>query len=207
MIADRYAPRPVSSVTTPFEGAVWSIDSEVVELGDGPVRRDVMRHPGAVAVMVYREPGEVYLVHQYRHPVRRELWEPPAGLMDFEGEDPWEAAQRELAEEVDLVADTWHVLADVYTSPGGSSEVIRIYLARDVSPVPEGERFVREAEELDMVGRWVPLDGVLDALAGGAVCGPTLSLGAYTLDAARRGGWARLRPADAPWTARDGVPR
>jgi len=207
MIADRVAPRPVLAATTPFVGHVWSIDAEVVELGDGPVTRDLLRHPGAVAVMVYREPGEVLLVHQYRHPVRRELWEPPAGLLDKPDEDPWEAARRELAEEVDLTADTWHVLADVYTSPGGSSEAIRIFLARDVHPVNAAERFAREAEEAEMTSAWVSLDEVLDALAAGTVGCPTLSLGAYALDAARRGGWARLREPNVPWTARDGVPR
>ncbi|MFO7244545.1 MAG: NUDIX hydrolase, partial [Actinomycetes bacterium] len=187
---------------TVFEGRVWSVVSDVVEYADGPAVREILQHPGAVAVMAEDERGRVFLVRQYRHAVRRELWEPPAGLLDVAGEDPLLAAKRELAEEADLVASTWHVLADLYTSPGGSSEAIRIYLARDVSPVPEEERFQREAEEAEMDGEWVALEDVLDALAAGRVCGPTLTVGAYALDAARRPGGATLRPADAPWGAR-----
>jgi len=201
-LADVPAPRPVKDSRTVFEGRVWSVVSDVVEYADGPAVREILQHPGAVAVMAEDERGRVFLVRQYRHAVRRELWEPPAGLLDVAGEDPLLAAKRELAEEADLVASTWHVLADLYTSPGGSSEAIRIYLARDVSPVPEEERFQREAEEAEMDGEWVALEDVLDALAAGRVCGPTLTVGAYALDAARRSGGATLRPADAPWEAR-----
>jgi len=207
LLADRRAPREVLDTSTVFAGRVWSVDRDVVRLGDGDVTRDVVRHPGAVAIMAYDGEGAVFLVHQYRHPVRRELWEPPAGLLDVEGEDPLEAARRELAEEADLTARTWHVLADVYASPGGSSEAIRLYLARDLAPVPPDERHAREAEERDMEGRWVALGDVLAAIARGDVGGPTVTIGAYALDAAIRSDWAALRPADAPWPAREGVPR
>jgi len=176
-------------------------------LETGAVTREFIRHPGAVAVMVYDGEGAVYLVHQYRHPVRRDLWEPPAGLLDIGGEDPLIAAQRELAEEADLIAATWHVLADFYTSPGGSSEAIRIYVARDVSPVPEADRHAREAEELEMTGAWVPLADVLTAIAAGAVGAPSLTVGAFALDAAIRSGWSTVRAADSPWVARESVPR
>jgi ADP-ribose pyrophosphatase len=186
---------------------VWSVVTEQVAFADGVATRDVVHHPGAVAVMAEADDGRVYLVHQYRHPVRRELWEPPAGLLDIPDEDPLLAAKRELAEEAELVAGTWHVLADLYTTPGGSSEAIRIYRARDLAPVPEGERFLREAEEAEMAGEWFTLDDVLAALAAGTVGSPTLTVGAYALDAARRSGDATVRPADAPWAARDDVPR
>lgn len=205
-LRDQFAPRPVTSSRTVFEGRIWSIERDEVELSDGVATRELMRHPGAVAVMAYDGAGRVYAVRQYRHPVRRELWEPPAGLLDHEGEDPLEAAKRELHEEADLTADTWHVLADLYTTPGGSSELIRIYLARDVHEVPEGERFEREREERDMVGAWVDLDEVLTAIARGEICGPTLTVGAYALDAAIRSGFSTLRPGDAPWPQREGVP-
>jgi 8-oxo-dGTP pyrophosphatase MutT (NUDIX family) len=206
-IADRLAPHTVESSETGFTGRVWSVVTERVAFVDGVAPRDVLHHPGAVAVMAEDDEGRVYLVHQYRHPVRRQLWEPPAGLLDVADEDPLAAARRELAEEADLVAQTWHVLADLYTSPGGSSEAIRIYLARDLGPVPEEHQFAREAEEAEMLGEWVSLDVILAAIAAGDVCGPTLTVGAYALDAARRSGGATLRPADAPWPAREGVPR
>jgi 8-oxo-dGTP pyrophosphatase MutT (NUDIX family) len=206
-IADARAPRAVLSAKTAFAGRVWSVVTEVVSLVDGPATRDVLHHPGAVAVMVENEDGSVYLVRQYRHPVRRELWEPPAGLLDIADEDPLAAAKRELAEEADLEAAEWHVLADLYTSPGGSSEVLRIYLARGLTPIAEDARFSREAEEAEMVGEWVSLEDIFTAIAAGRACGPTLTVGAYALDAARRSGGASLRPAEAPWPAREGVPR
>lgn len=205
-IADSFAPRPVLASRTAFDGRVWSIDVEDVELADGVVTREFLRHPGAVAVMPYDGEGSVYLVRQYRHPVRRELWEPPAGLLDVVGEDPLAAAKRELLEEADLTASTWHVLLDLYTSPGGTSELIRIYLATDLTPVGEEDRYVREAEESDMEGHWVPLADVLTAIAAGNVCGPTLTAGAFALDAAKRSGWQTLRPATARWPQREGLP-
>ena len=73
-----------------------------------------------IAVVVLRgesEGEEILLERQYRHPVKAELWEIPAGLLDIPGEDPRIAAERELAEEADLVADRWDVLVDYFTSP------------------------------------------------------------------------------------------
>lgn len=199
-LADVRAPRTVTSTKTVFEGRVWNIDSDTIDLGEaGLVTRDYVAHPGAVAIFALNERSEIYLVRQYRHPVRSELWEPPAGLLDVDGETLKDAAARELHEEADLEAATWHTLADFYTSPGGNAEAIRIFLARDISEVPAEERHVREDEEADMEGRWVALDDVLDAIAQGRVACPTLLVGGFALDAARRAGWSTLRPADAPW--------
>jgi len=205
-VRDRVAPRPVTERDVVFRGRVWDVVTEHVRLdANVVVARDVIRHPGAVAVVPFREPGEVLLVCQYRHPVGREMWEPPAGLLDIAGEDPLAAARRELTEEADVVADTWHVLADFFTSPGGSSEAIRIYLARGISEVPHADRFVREAEEKDMIRRWVPLDDVLAGIAAGELQSPTLVTGAFALDAARRCNFTTLRPADAPWGRSSGA--
>ncbi|PKQ25993.1 MAG: ADP-ribose pyrophosphatase [Actinobacteria bacterium HGW-Actinobacteria-4] len=199
-LADVYAPRPVLSSEKSFGGRVWDVTTDVVDLGDaGTVTRDYVAHTGAVAVMAMNGAGQVYLVRQYRHPVQRELWEPPAGLLDEPGESPLDAAKRELWEEADLVADTWNVLIDFATSPGGNSEGIRIYLARDVSDAPDDGRHVREAEEQDMPGEWVELDAILAAAHEGRIWGPTTIVGAFALDAARRSGWALVRPAEAPW--------
>jgi ADP-ribose pyrophosphatase len=201
-LRDTHAPRSVLRSVPVFEGRVFSVVTDEVDLGDEVVVRDLTLHPGAVAIIAYREPGEVLILRQYRHPVGAELWEPPAGLLDVAGEDPWVAARRELAEEADLHAATWHVLADVYSSPGGSSEAIRMYLARDLTPVPEDERFEREAEERDMEVRWVPLDEALAAVLDGRLGSPTSVIGFLAVEAARARGWSTLRPADAPWAAR-----
>jgi ADP-ribose pyrophosphatase len=205
-IQDRAAPRPVNERDVAFKGRIWDVVTEHVRLAeDAVVARDVIRHPGAVAIVAFREPGEVLLVRQYRHPVGRELWEPPAGLLDVAGEDPLAAAKRELHEEADATAETWDVLVDFFTSPGGSSEAIRIYLAREISEVPRADRFVREAEEKDMIRRWVPVDDVLAGIASGTLQSPTLLMGIFALDAALRAEFATLRSADAPWTRASGA--
>lgn len=198
-LSDRVGRRPVRERAEAFHGHVWDVVTERIDLGHEVVTRDFVEHPGAVAVVVYREPGEVLVLRQYRHPVGRELWEPPAGLLDEEGEDPLETAKRELHEEADLMADTWNVLLDALSSPGGSSEAIRLYLARDLTPVPEAERHVREAEEFEIEARWITLDEALAAVMSGRFSGPTAIMGFLALDLARRSGWATLRPADAPW--------
>ena len=199
-LADIVRPRPVLHSRRSFTGRVWDVTTDMVNLGSsGVVTRDYVHHPGAVAIVALNDSNHIYLVRQYRHPVRTETWEPPAGLLDVRGEDPLEAAKRELHEEADLMAERWDVLADFYSSPGGSSEGIRIYLARGISEVPEDERFEREAEEADMVGEWVSLPSILAAVARGDVAGPTLTIGALALDVALRSDGATLRPADAPW--------
>ncbi|MEJ5946503.1 NUDIX hydrolase [Pseudokineococcus basanitobsidens] len=203
-LADVLAPRPVRSSEVVFDGAVWDVASERVDLGgDEPVRRDKVVHPGAVGILALDEDERVLLLRQYRHPVRHELWEVPAGLLDEPGEAPQDAAARELREEADLVAGRYDVLAEWYSTPGGSDEALRVYLARDLAPVPEGERFAREHEEADMVLRWVPLDEAVDAVLAGRLHNPTAVVALLAASAARARGWATLRPADAPWPAFD----
>ena len=198
--ADQITPRAVLHSRRAFTGRVWDVTSDLVNLGDsGVVTRDYVHHPGAVAIFAMNEDSQVYLVRQYRHPVRTETWEPPAGLLDVRGEDPLDGAKRELHEEADLTAATWNVLIDFFTSPGGSSEGIRVYLARDLTPVPEDERHDRDAEERDMVGAWVDVPSILNAISRADIAGPTLLLGAFALDAAIRSDFATLRSAEAAW--------
>ena len=198
--ADQITPRAVLHSRRAFTGRVWDVTSDLVNLGEsGVVTRDYVHHPGAVAIFAMNSESQVYLVRQYRHPVRTETWEPPAGLLDVRGEDPLEGAKRELHEEADLTAATWNVLIDFFSSPGGSSEGIRVYLARDLTPVPDEERHERDAEERDMVGAWVDVPSILNAISRADIAGPTLLLGAFALDAAIRSDFATLRPADAAW--------
>ena len=198
-LADVAAPRPTLARHERFEGRVWNLVSDEVELGHAQVTRDFVQHTGAVAMVALNDSDEMYLVRQYRHPVGVECWEPPTGLLDIFDEPPVEAARRELHEEADLTAATWHVLADFFPSGGGSSEAVRVFLARDLATVPEAERHVRTDEEHDMVGAWVPLDEILAAIAAGRVHASSLVVGAMAADQARRAGWSTLRPADAPW--------
>ena len=182
---------------------IWDVVAEQVDLGDGGrVRREFVDHPGAVAVIALDADDRLLLQRQYRHPVGRELWEPPAGLLDVDHEPAQAAAARELAEEADLVADRWDVLVDYFTSPGGSNEAIRMFLARDLREVPVEDRFAREAEELEMEPRWVSIDGAVAAVLAGQVHNPSAVVGILAVQAARAADWSTLRPVDAPWPER-----
>ncbi|GHG53637.1 NUDIX hydrolase [Flavimobilis marinus] len=196
-------PRPVLASRLLHEGRIWDLRSDDVDLGEaGVVTREWIDHPGAVATIAVDDEGRVLLLRQFRHPVGRELWEPPAGLLDVAGEEALLAAQRELAEEADLRAATWHVLADYFTTPGGNNEALRVFLARDLSPVPEDERHVREDEEMSMVPAWVSLEEAVDGVLQGRLHNPSTVVGVLALAAARAHGYEHLRPGDAPWPER-----
>jgi 8-oxo-dGTP pyrophosphatase MutT (NUDIX family) len=113
--------------------------------------RDVVRHPGAVAIVPLTEHGTVLLVRQYRGPVDRELLEIPAGTRDVEGEPPEATARRELAEEVGVRAGEVHYLGTILNTPGFCDEVTRLYLARHLEAVEparhgEEERYIEVVE-------------------------------------------------------------
>ncbi|MEV6912203.1 NUDIX hydrolase [Amycolatopsis sp. NPDC051071] len=171
---------------------------EVVMPGGGTARREVVEHLGAVAVVALDAEGSVTLIHQYRHPIGRRLWELPAGLIDKAGEDPVGAAKRELVEEAGLSAERWETLVDVAASPGFTDEVVRVYLAQDLSEV---DREILGEEEADLVTAKFPLaEAVRMALAGELVNGATV--GGVLAAHAVLSGAASSRPSDAPWEDR-----
>ncbi|MCA5893434.1 NUDIX hydrolase [Isoptericola sp. NEAU-Y5] len=177
-----------------------------VDLGPaGVVTREYVDHPGAVAVVVLDDDDRVLLLRQYRHPVRSSLWEVPAGLLDVDGEPAVGAAARELAEEADLTAEVWAVLADYATTPGASNEAVRVFLARGLAEVPGDERHTRTGEEAGMVPVWVPLDEAVGLVLDGSLHNPSTVVGVLAAAASRTQGWASLRPADAPWPHRRGA--
>ncbi|MFF0426349.1 NUDIX domain-containing protein [Streptomyces sp. NPDC004520] len=194
---------PVAATATPFTGKKTSVRTDDVVMPDGSVaRRDYQVHPGSVAVLALDEEDRVVLLRQYRHPVRQKLWEIPAGLLDVPGENPLHAAQRELYEETHVKAGDWRVLADVYTTPGGCDEAVRIFLARDLAEA-EGERFEVSDEEADMELARVPLPELVRGVLAGELHNSCLVVGVLSLAAARAGeGLDALRPATAPWPAR-----
>ena len=196
-IEDEPAHTPLNSSALRMEGYVWDVRQDAFDYNGSEIVRDYVDHPGAVAVLAIDEQDRVLLIQQYRHPVRMREWELPAGLLDVDGEHAYIGAQRELAEETDVVASEWNVLTEFYTSPGGSNEVIRIYLARGLSPAPEA--FERTDEEADMIIRWVPLDDCVDAILARKVQNPSLIVGVLAAVASRARGWASLGPADLPW--------
>ncbi|KRE25015.1 NUDIX hydrolase [Agromyces sp. Soil535] len=199
-LADEPVDLPLRDSEQVFDGLVWDVRRDTFELGGKSIVREYVDHPGAVAVLALDDDDRVFLIRQYRHPVRTFNWEIPAGLLDVAGEDPLAAAQRELAEEGDLAASEWAVLADFFTSPGGSDEAIRIYLARDLSSMPDA--FAREDEEAHMETRWVGLDACVDAVLARRVQSPSLAVGVLAAFASRVRGWQTLGAADDVWPGR-----
>lgn len=193
----------VAATSTPFRGNKTSVRADDVVMPDGTVaRRDYQVHPGSVAVLALDDTGRALVLRQYRHPVRHRLWEIPAGLLDVPGENPLHAAQRELYEEAHVKAEDWRVLVDVYTSPGGSDEAVRIFLARDLSEA-EGERFEVSEEEADMELARVPLEELVRDVLAGDLHNNCLVVGVMSATAVLAGdGFDALRPAEAPWPAR-----
>ncbi|UGY90611.1 NUDIX domain-containing protein [Streptomyces gobiensis] len=193
----------VIATATPFTGNKTSVRTDDVVMPDGKiVRRDYQVHPGSVAVLALDDQDRVLVLNQYRHPVRQKLWEIPAGLLDVPGENPLRAAQRELYEEAHVKAEDWRVLTDVYTTPGGCDEAVRIFLARELSEA-EGERFEVFEEEAVMQLERAPLADLVHGVLAGELHNNCLAVGVLALSAALAGdGVDALRPADAEWPAR-----
>jgi ADP-ribose pyrophosphatase len=176
-------------------GKFLTLVDEGVAFNGAELHREFVEHPGAVGVIALDDGDRVLAIRQYRHPVRARLWEVPAGLLDVAGEPLLAAAQRELAEEADLVASNWSLLLDLVPSPGMSNERVRVFLARGLSSAASS--FVREAEEADMELRWVPLDELVTAAMQGRVHNAILIAGVLAAASARDRGWADLRPAES----------
>jgi 8-oxo-dGTP pyrophosphatase MutT (NUDIX family) len=192
-----------ASETVHSTGRVISVRRDRIEPpGADAFTRDVVVHPGAVGVVALDNDERMLLVRQYRHPVGHRLLEPPAGLLDVAGEDYRVAAERELWEEAGMKAADWRVLVDAFTSPGMTTEAVRIFLARGLSEAAEGYQRVHEEADMEVVR--APLADVVKAILAGDLHNPILVMGALAAWSALHGeGFDTLRPADAPWPARD----
>lgn len=190
----------VSDSETLHVGRVLAVRlDQVVMPGGGVVRREIVEHPGAVAILPLHDDATVVMIDQYRHAVGRRLRELPAGLLDTEGEDPVSTARRELVEEVGCTAQDWSVLVDVVSSPGFSDEAVRVFLARGLTEI--GRPAGGDDEEADLSVVRVPLaDAVRQVLAGEIVNASTVAglLAAQAVLA----GIAQPRPVDASWPDR-----
>jgi ADP-ribose pyrophosphatase len=121
------------------------IDLDVETWGDH--EREIVKHPGAVAIVAVDGTGEVTLVRQLREPARRRLLELPAGTLE-PGEDPLDTARRELIEETGLHGGDWRLAARFWTTPGFCDEHLHLYVATGVVP---GEASLEEDEEIELV--------------------------------------------------------
>jgi ADP-ribose pyrophosphatase len=190
---------PVSGRPRKAKGAFVVLRTDRVRMPGGEVaRRDVVEHPGAVAVVALDDAGQVLLIRQYRHPAGHLMWEIPAGLRDVPGEPVRGTGERELREETGYAARTWHVLTDCYTSPGISTERVTVFLARDLAPVPEPDRGPPlRHEEAQLQPAWVPLDRAVQLFLAGELHNGVAAVGILAAYAARQGGFAALREAGA----------
>ncbi|MFL6147013.1 MAG: NUDIX domain-containing protein [Pseudonocardiaceae bacterium] len=202
----------VSDSETVYVGRVLAVRLDHVVMPGGRVaQREIVEHPGAVAIVPLHDDASVVMIDQYRHAVGRRLRELPAGLLDTPGEDPVATARRELVEEVGCTAQDWSVLVDVVSSPGFSDEAVRVFLARGLTEI--GRPAGGDDEEADLSVVRVPLaDAVRQVLAGEIVNASTVAglLAAQAVLAET----AQPRPVDASWpdrptrfAARAGAPR
>jgi 8-oxo-dGDP phosphatase len=182
-----------------FKGPVFSVlTDEVLMPGGRYVNRDYVAHIGAVGAVALDDADRVALVQQYRHPVGARMWELPAGLIDVAGENLVDAAARELAEEADLLATDWRLLLDVHPTPGSSNEIIRLFLARGLSPVPDADRHVRVGEEAELVTAWVDLDEAVAMALRGEITNAACLVGVLATARLRDQGWPEPRSVDTP---------
>lgn len=115
-----------------FKGLVVDITKNEVELSTGQKsKREVIQHPGGVAVVALKDATTILLVKQYRYPIKQVSLELPAGRLE-PGEDPDLAIKRELEEETGYLAKTWKSLGYIYTTPGICDEKIYLYFATDL---------------------------------------------------------------------------
>ena len=126
-----------------FEGRRISVDVE--RWGDH--EREIVRHPGAVAIVAVDADRRVTLVRQLREPARKRMLELPAGTRE-PGEKPLATAKRELVEEAGLRGGEWRLAASFFSTPGFCDEVVRVYIAEGVE---ETERAPQEDEEIELV--------------------------------------------------------
>lgn len=129
-----------------FKGRIINLRTDTVRLPNGTeASREVVEHPGGVCVAPLTDEGELLFVQQYRHPYEEVVLELPAGKRDRNGEEPLECGKRELTEETGATAAEYIFLGRVYPTPGFCTEVIHLYLARELcfgEAQPDEDEFV-----------------------------------------------------------------
>ena len=150
------------SIRNVFQGRVLTLNLERVLLPNGRVAElEIAHHPGGAAVVALDAEGRACLLRQFRHAAGGWLDELPAGKLDNR-EPPLDCARRELAEEAGMTAGRWDKLGEYFSSPGVFTEVIHLFLARDLVPTPA------QPEEHEVFeARWLPLDEAVALAAGG----------------------------------------
>lgn len=152
------------SEKTVYKGHIVAVRNDMAELRNGcVVLREVVEHPGGVAIVPVNKLGQVLMVRQYRYSMSEELLEIPAGKLEY-GEDPYECAVRELSEETGCTAGKIVSLGQIYPSPGFSQEILYIYLALELT---QGEMHLDENELLSVEA--IPLTMLVDNIMAGDI--------------------------------------
>ena len=158
-----------------YRGRVFNIIVDDVEYPSGNKSvREVAEHSGGSVAFAVFPNREIILVRQHRYPFQEFVWELPAGKL-FPGEDPLHCAKRELEEETGYAAAEWEKLSAIYTTPGFCSEVLHIYMARQLTESPGGRRL--EEGEQTMTMSILPLDDAIamiernEIVDGKSICG------------------------------------
>lgn len=134
-----------------FSGKVISLFLEDVELPNGKTsKREIIKHPGAVAILAITDENKIIMVEQYRKALEREIVEIPAGKIEM-GEEPAVCARRELEEETGYECESLELLISFYTAPGFSNEIVHVYTAKGLvkkenAAPPDEDEFVNLAE-------------------------------------------------------------
>jgi 8-oxo-dGTP pyrophosphatase MutT (NUDIX family) len=161
-----------------FRGRVISLTQERAKLPNGhEAELEIVHHPGGAAVVALNQAGEICLLRQYRYATGGWLWELPAGKIDNE-EPPTQTARRELVEEAGLEAAVWRELGRMHSSPGIFTEVVYLYLARDLSPVSLGH----EQEEVIEIHS-LPLTLALEWCLNGTISDAKTLIGLFRAQA------------------------
>ena len=174
-------------------GRIFNLLVDEVEYPSGNRgTREVAEHPGGAVVVPLFEDGTVMLVRQYRYPVKKELFELPAGKLD-PGENPEICAARELEEETGFVAESLRKLTAIYTSPGFCSEQLHIYLATGLKESTKGQQL--EEGELDLTLHRFPFERVVEMIEQGEIVDGKTICGIALTDRLRRAGVVQV-PGD-----------
>jgi ADP-ribose pyrophosphatase len=151
-------------VKTIYKGRVVTLNLETVALPNGAtVELEIVRHPGAAAIVPLKPDGSVVLVRQYRLAAGGDVYEIPAGKLHA-GEDPYDCAVRELEEEIGYRATRWQKLATFLTAPGFTDEVMHLFKAEGLFP---GRQNLDPDEILDIVE--MPLEKAMQMIEEGTI--------------------------------------
>ncbi|MBW1859931.1 MAG: NUDIX hydrolase [Deltaproteobacteria bacterium] len=154
----------VHDVTRLYNGKIFDVVLEKVTLPNGVVKnREIVRHPGAAAMVPILDDGNVVLIKQYRHAVGQFVWEIPAGTLEPE-EGPLACARRELVEETGYEAATFHKLTEIWPAPGYTDEHIHIFLATGLT---KAEQKLEDDEVLET--QPTPIDTAIGMIRTGEI--------------------------------------